>query len=83
MLYPESMRRLRKSEVEELLDSYDAHPLDSLSTAIGQIMGTTFVSWQMAVASLPYDEKKKNELTKNLTQALDQLLKHLVEERTL
>ena len=81
--YPFHMRRLKKFEIEELLATYDADPIASLTIAVGLIFNVDFDSWEQAVAALPFSNQRKQDLMMGTTQALDQLLKQLVEERTL
>jgi hypothetical protein len=77
------MRWLKKSEIEDLLATYDDDATGSLVTAIGLTLGITLDSWEQAVSALPYDALIKNDLMHGSTAALDRLLKRFVEERTL
>ena len=77
------MRRLSKSDVEVLLQSYDADPTGSLLRAISIALESNFLNWQKAVEQLPGDAYNISALLQEETDHLDSLVKQLVEHRTL
>jgi hypothetical protein len=77
------MRKLTKFEVERMLNTYDQDPLGTLSLAISLAKEVSVTSWTELVQTLGYDETRTNNLRNGQTDALDELLKSLVEDRSL
>ena len=77
------MRTLTKKEVENLLDSYDSDPIDSLRTAVSSLLGVDCVSWEAMTALLPAKYVSSGSLLRQETTAMDDLVKQLVEHRAL
>ena len=77
------MRKLKKIEVERMLDTYDQDPLGTLSLAISLTKEVSCASWTELVQTLGYDDTRTKNLRDGQTDALDELLKRLVENRSL
>ena len=77
------MRKLTKFEVERMLNTYDQDPLGTLSLAISLAKEVSVTSWTELVQTLGYDETRTKNLRNGQTDALDELLKSLVEDRSL
>lgn len=77
------MRKLKKVEVEAMLDSYDEDPVTALTTALSLILEADQPSWVHLVQLAGKTEVQRNALVAHETVALDELLKQLVENRSL
>lgn len=77
------MGKLTKFEVERMLSTYDQDPLGTLSLAISLAKEVSVTSWTELVQTLGYDETRTKNLRNGQTDALDELLKSLVEDRSL
>ena len=77
------MRKLKKVEVETMLDSYDEDPVTALTTALCLILEAEQPSWMHLVQLAGVTEAQRNALLAHETFALDELLKQLVENRSL
>lgn len=65
------------------MDTYDADPVASLTTALSRLLDPGDESWEAIVASLPLSDTTKAGLIARETRALDDLVKRLVEHRSL
>lgn len=74
--------RLTKRHVEILMESYDSDPVASLTQALTQIVGA-FSSWDELVEALPVQRQVQERLRAHDTSAMDDLVKQLVEFRSL
>ena len=77
------MRKLTKREVETLLDTYDDDPMGALSVAISLTQEEMLDSWSEVVQKAELDENRAHRLREGHTEACDELLKRLVENRSL
>lgn len=77
------VRKLTKIEVERMLDAYDHDPVGTLTLAISQTNETHSKEWAELVTELGYDPAHTQSLLDGRLDALDQLLKRLVENRSL
>lgn len=76
------MSTLKKKDVEELLERYDTHPHDALLTCLRKLLGNPLLTWHDAIKQLP-DRWNQHALISGNIDALDELVKYLVENRTL
>jgi hypothetical protein len=77
------VRKLKKAEVESMLDSYDEDPVTALTTALSLTLEADQPSWAYLVQLAGVTELQRNALLAHETVALDELLKQLVENRSL
>ena len=78
-----AMRKLSKRDVEALLGEYDNNPVASLHTALRVLIPICPDNWSATVALLSVSEEQKNDLRAGKIEALDALVKQLVENRGL
>jgi len=74
---------LTKKEVETLTLTYDADPVGSLCNAISALLDVPATPWIQLLALLPPAFAESKELMNQDVTALDELVKQLVEQRTL
>jgi len=77
------MKTLTKKEVETLLNSYDADPVDSLRIAVSSLLGVDCPTWDSMTALMPTKYTTSGALGRQETTAMDELVKQLVEHRSL
>lgn len=77
------MRTLTKKEIENLLDTYDHDPTGSLCKAIGSLLDVDCPTWESMTKLLPARFTATGSLARRETTAMDDLVKQLVEHRTL
>jgi len=77
------MGRLRKSDVEALLDDYDADPVGALADALRHVLDRPDATWQELLTAAPIDTARRTALLAGDTEALDELVRELNEQRTL
>ena len=77
------MSRLRKRDVEALLDTYDTDPIGALTTALRQVFAEPSASFESLVNRAPFDDARRAALVAGDVDALDELLAELNEARTL
>jgi len=76
-------RALTKRDAEELMNSYDANPLQALTHALRIVTGMPNASWNSLIAQVSTDLKQRKLLYAFDQQCLDQLAQGLNESRTL
>ena len=74
---------LSKRDIEELLDAYDADPVDAVTVALRKIVESADPTWGCLVASVPESVAAQSGLRNHDIDALDAVVKHLVENRCL
>jgi hypothetical protein len=77
------VNRLRKRDVEALLETYDTDPIGALTGALRLVLGDTSGSFVSLLASAPIDAERRALLLAHDVDALDALLAELNETRTL
>ena len=77
------MRKLSKRDVEVLLGEYDINPVEALHTALRVLIPSCPEDWHAAISLLSVGEETKNDLCAGNIEALDSLVKQLVETRGL
>lgn len=77
------MHTLTKKEVETLLGMYDQDPVNSLRLAVSSTLGIQCPTWEVMVAQLPQRYTASGLLAQQETSAMDDLVKQLVEHRSL
>jgi hypothetical protein len=77
------MNTLTKKEVEDLLNSYDADPVDSLRIAVSSLLGVDCPTWDSMTALMPTNYTASGALGRQEMTAMDELVKQLVEHRAL
>lgn len=78
-----AMRKLSKRDVEALLAGYDKNPVSSLLSALQLLLPEHPSNWEEAVNALSTDDVTKQQLRDHSIDALDSLVKQLVETRSL
>lgn len=76
------MAHLKKRDVEALLNAYDANPIDALLSSLRVVCEDTDMSWQEAMERVPSSWNIEGLLHGDIA-VCDQLLKHLIEHRSL
>jgi hypothetical protein len=74
---------LKKVDVEQLLDAYDADPVGALTAALRLVLDRPHDSWAELIAIAPLDGDRRAALDALAPSALDGLLRELNELRTL
>lgn len=77
------MTRLRKSDVVQLLDTYDADPVTALSLALRRVLDLPAADWEQLLAAAPIAGHRRAALVAGEQRALDDLAAELNERRTL
>ena len=77
------MKTLTKKEVEILLDTYDRDPIGSLQIAVSSLLGVDFPTWDSMIALMPPRYTSSGSLARQETPSMDNLVKQLVEHRSL
>ena len=77
------MHTLTKKEIETLLDSYDQDPVNSLLLAVSSALGHECPTWESMLLLLPKQYTTSGSLARRDTTSMDDLVKQLVEHRTL
>ena len=77
------MKTLTKKEVEILLETSDADPAGSLRIAVSSLLGVDFPTWASMIALLPIRYTASGSLARQETPSMDDLVKQLVEHRSL
>jgi len=75
--------RLRKRDVEALLETYDADPIGALTGALRHLLDDTSGSFPSLLAVAPLPDDRRALLLAHDVDALDALLAELNETRTL
>jgi hypothetical protein len=73
--------RLRKADVERMLDGYDHDPVGSLTTALRLVLGRPDATWPELVAALPFSDTRRTALLLGEERTLDALVTELNEHR--
>jgi hypothetical protein len=76
-------RALTKRDAEDLMNSYDANPLQALTHALRIVTGMPDASWNSLIAQVTTDLNQRKLLYTFDQQCLDQLAQRLNESRTL
>ncbi|MEY3806771.1 MAG: hypothetical protein RIR69_1583 [Actinomycetota bacterium] len=76
------MRALKKSDIETLLQHYDNNPAEALLTCLRILLEDSQVTWSQAIQRLDDNWNREGLLRVDIA-ACDQLVKHLVEFRSL
>lgn len=66
-----------------MLDHYDLDPVAALTTALFQTLEVRELTWIQLVDQTAFTDNQRVDLLSLRTEALDDLLKHLVENRSL
>ncbi len=66
-----------------MLDAYDLNPIAALSGALSRTLEVDGLSWDQLVQIADVDEPQRASLLAHETSSLDELLKRLVENRSL
>lgn len=66
-----------------MLDHYDLDPVAALTTALFQTLEVRELTWIQLVDQAAFTDNQRVDLLSLRTEALDDLLKHLVENRSL
>jgi len=77
------MRTLTKKEVETLLETYDEEPAGSLRIAVSSLLGVDLPTWDSMIALMPSHFTASGSLARQETTSMDNLVKQLVEHRSL
>ncbi len=77
------MKTLTKKEIEILLETYDEDPAESLRIAVSSLLGVDFPTWDSMIALMPTRYTSSESLARQETSSMDELVKQLVEHRTL
>lgn len=77
------MNRLRKRDVETLLETYDADPIGALTAALQRVLDDPSGPFASLLAVAPFDDHRRSRLLAHEVDALDELLAELNETRTL
>ena len=77
------VRRLKKVEIESMLNAYDTDPTAALSAALCQTLEVDEPSWDRLIRLAATAGPQRTALLARETAALDDLLKLLVENRSL
>lgn len=77
------MARLRKSDVEALLTSYDADPVAALTAALRRVLELPAADWPTLLDAAPLDAGRATRLRRGDQRALDELAAELNEQRSL
>jgi hypothetical protein len=75
--------RLRKRDVEVLLETYDTDPIGALTHALRHVLDDPSGSFPSLVGAAPIDDRRRALLLAHQVEALDELLAELNEVRTL
>lgn len=65
------------------METYDSDPVASLTEALAPLVAGSLSSWEEILDCLPLPPEVRELLRQNDTRAMDDLVKHLVEFRTL
>ena len=77
------MARLTKSDVEAMLTTYDADPVESLRVALGRALDRPDAAWPALVAATGLATTERDALVQGDPAALDALARTLNELRML
>lgn len=66
-----------------MLDTYDLNPVQTLALALSITLETEMLTWERMIDLSGLSGEQAVHLRARQTDALDQLLKHLVENRSL
>jgi hypothetical protein len=77
------MRTLTKKEVETLLETYDVDPAGSLRIAVSSLLGVDCPTWDTMIALMSGHFTASGSLARQETTSMDNLVKQLVEHRSL
>lgn len=79
------MSRLRKRDVAQLLDRYDADPTGALGVALARVLDLSdpLPAWSALVAACGFDAERSEQLLRRDPEALDALAAELNELREL
>ena len=75
--------RLKKVDVERLLNDYDADPIGALTTALCTVLQMPDATWAELLAAAPIDARRRHLLLSADQANLDQLAAELNERRSL
>jgi hypothetical protein len=76
-------RTLTKRDVEDLMNDYDDNPQQALNHALRIVTGMPNASWKSLIAHIYSDLEHRELFYKADQQCLDQLARHLNEQRTI
>ena len=79
----DAIARLRKVDVERLLDAYNADPIGALTVALRLVLDQPADSWHALVSAAPVDVDRRCALLAGDQASLDALLRELNELRSL
>ena len=83
MTPPQSGARLRKRDVEALLDCFDDDPVGALTVALRRVLGRPDATWPALLEAAPLSPDRRQALADADQDALDALARELNELRTL
>jgi hypothetical protein len=75
--------RLKKADVERLLNDYDADPITALTTALRTTLAMPEGTWESLLAAAPLERERRRRLLDGEQSALDGLAAELNERRCL
>ena len=75
--------RLKKLDVERLLNDYDADPIGALTAALRRVLHMPDAAWAELLAAAPFDASRRQLLLSADEASLDQLAAELNERRSL
>ena len=76
-------RALTKRDVEDLMNNFDDNPQQALTHALRIVTGMPNASWKSLIAQVSPDPEHRELFYKADQQCLDQLARHLNEQRTI
>jgi hypothetical protein len=77
------LRRLRKADVERLLDGFDRDPIGVLTGALTQLLQIDNPGWAPLITLCSFSPDRADALQRADQNALDELLRDLNELRTI
>ena len=77
------MRRLKKRDVERLLQEFDRDPVGALTTSLRIVLDRPAADFDELIAHADLDDERRERLLQRHPDALDELAAELNERRTL
>ncbi len=77
----DAIRRLRKSDAEQLLAEYDTDPVVALTRALQIVLDLPGADWMTLLAAAPIDATRRRLLFDSDQSTLDELVSELNERR--